>query len=219
MNNRTAVVIGATGLIGSHLLELLLNDSFFTNVTAITRRTISKSHTELKIKVIDFSDRSQIGESIKGSYAVFCAVGTTTKKVKGDKNAYRKVDHDIPVTAAELCSEYRVPQFLMVSSVGAAFNSKSYYLKLKGEAEESIRKIKLPSVSIFRPSMLLGKRNEFRFGERMAQLFIKPFSFMIPSDYKPVNAEDVAKAMIAASKLNKPGFTIYQYKEIIELVR
>jgi uncharacterized protein YbjT (DUF2867 family) len=88
---------------------------------------------------------------------------------------------------------------------------------MKGEVEDSISKMKIPSVSVFRPSMLMGKRKEFRFGELMGKVLGGTFSFLVPSKYKPVNASEVAKAMIAASMHSSPGFKIYYYKEIIDL--
>ena len=139
---------------------------------------------------------------IAGSDATFCAIGTTQKKVKGDSTAYYKVDYDIPVKAAKFCEETGCPLFLLVSSVGANSRSKNFYLKLKGEVEDTLREMKIASVSVFRPSMLLGKRKEFRFGEEVAKAISAPLSFLFPSKYEPVKAENVARAMIEASKVN-----------------
>ena len=167
--------------------------------------------------VLDFADQAALKSSIAGSDAVFCAVGTTQKKVKGDKIAYRKVDYDIPVHAAQFCAETGCPHFLLVSSVGANSHSNSFYLKLKGEVEDRLRIMNIDMISIFRPSMLLGKREERRFGEGIAQALMRPLSFLIPSQYKPMEASEVARAMIAASKRDNPGFHIYHFKEMMEL--
>ena len=145
---------------------------------------------------------------------MFCAIGTTNKKVKGDKAAYRKVDYDIPVNAARFCTETGCRHFLLVSSVGANSKGGNFYIKLKGEVEDQVRSISIPSVSIFRPSMLLGKRQESRPLETIAQVMMKPLSFLFPSRYKPIAAEAVAKAMIAACKQDKPGLHIYHFKEM-----
>lgn len=154
----TAAIIGSTGLIGSQVLELLLNDKHFSSIKIIVRRPLSIDHPKARVVVIDFADDAAFKQAVSGSGAVFCAVGTTQQKVKGNKEAYRKVDYDIPVHAARFCAEAGVGQFLLVSSVGADSNSNNFYLKLKGEVEDAVKRMNIPSVSIFRPSVLLGKR-------------------------------------------------------------
>jgi uncharacterized protein YbjT (DUF2867 family) len=215
--NRTATIIGATGLIGSQLLHLLLNDKEFHHVTIIARRNVHVKHNKLHIAVIDFADQDALRSALAGSDAVFCAVGTTQQKVKGDKTEYRKVDYDIPVNAARLCATEGVRQMLLVSSVGADRNSKNFYLQLKGEVEEAVAQSGVQSVAIFRPSMLMGDRKEFRLGEKIAQTVMKALKWFIPSRYKPITAYDVAKAMIAASKSPATGTIVYHHKEMIHL--
>src|SRR5690606_38585896 len=105
-----------------------------------------------------------------------------------------------------------------VSPVGADSKSKNFYLKLKGEVEDKIREMNIESVSVFRPTMLLGKRKEFRFAEEVTTAISAPVSFLFPSKYKPVKAEIVARAMITASKRAAPGFNVYHYKEMINLI-
>jgi uncharacterized protein YbjT (DUF2867 family) len=217
MGNKTATIIGATGLIGSHILELLLNDSHFQTIRLLVRRPVPHKHSKIEAKLIDFEDSESFQLGIEGSDVVFCAIGTTQQKVKGDKEAYRKVDHDIPVNAAKFCKETGCPQFLLVSSVGADVHSNNFYLKLKGEVEDRVRSMQISSISIFRPSLLLGNRNENRRGEKAAQVFMPLFSFAMIgkwSKYKPIPAEDVAKAMITAAKLEKPGVQLYEYPEM-----
>ena len=218
MKEKTAAIIGSTGLIGGKLLELLLNDNYFNVIRVIVRRPVEFNNPAVRVIVIDFSDEVSFRSAIDGCDALFCAVGTTQNKVKGDRAAYYKVDYDIPVNAARFCKETGCPAFLLVSSVGADSRSKNFYLKLKGEVEDKLREMKIASVSVFRPSMLLGKRNEFRFGEEVAKAISAPLSFLFPSKYKPVKAENVARAMIAASKKGIPGFHVYHYKEMMELI-
>jgi uncharacterized protein YbjT (DUF2867 family) len=217
MKEKTAAIIGSTGLIGSKLLELLLNDKYYSMIRVIVRRPVEFDNPAVIVKVIDFSDDESFKSTIAGSDALFCAVGTTQKKVKGDSAAYYKVDYDIPVKAAKFCEETGCPSFLTVSSVGAGIKSKNFYLRLKGEVEDKIRGMEIASVSVFRPSMLLGKRKEFRFGEEVAKAISEPLSFLFPSKFKPVKAEIVARAMIAASKKAMPGFNVYHYNEMINL--
>jgi uncharacterized protein YbjT (DUF2867 family) len=146
-------------------------------------------------------------------------VGTTQKKVKGDKAAYRKVDYDIPVNAARFCKMTGCEKFVLVSSVGANRKSNNFYLELKGEVEDAIKAVGLKSVHIMRPSMLLGERNESRQGERIAKGLMKTFSFFISSKYKPIYGMDVAKAMLVAAKKSDEGFFIWEYSGIKQLFK
>lgn len=214
----TAAVIGATGLIGGHLAELLSRDGHFTKVRLINRRVPENVPHGAEVVVIDFDDQSAFSAAISGSDAVFCAVGTTRKKVKGDMEAYRKVDLDIPVNAARHCLETGCRHFSLVSSVGASAHSGNFYLKFKGEAEAAAAGLGLPSVAIFRPSMLMGKRNEFRLAEEIAKIFASPLSFLFPSKYRPIRGLDVARAMIAAAKLKEPGFRLFHFTEMMALI-
>jgi uncharacterized protein YbjT (DUF2867 family) len=214
MTSKTAALIGATGLIGSHLLKLLQDDEAFKTIRVLVRRPVPFNHPKISVQVIDFADEAAFKAGIAGCESVFVAVGTTQKKVKGDKAAYRKVDYDIPVNAARFCAETGCPHFLLVSSVGANSKGENFYIKMKGEVEDQVRSISIPSVSIFRPSMLLGKRPESRPAEAIAQVISKPLSLLFPSKYKPIAAEDVAKSMIAACKQDKPGIQIYHYKDM-----
>lgn len=214
MSEKTAVLIGATGLIGSHLLKCFQDDDDFKSIRVLVRRPVPFNHPKIKVLVIDFADEPAFKAGIAGCDAVFCAIGTTNKKVKGDKAAYRKVDYDIPVNAARFCAETGCPHFLLVSSVGANSKGGNFYIRLKGEVEDMVKSISIPSVSIFRPSMLLGKRPESRPMEVVAQAISKPLSFLFPSQYKPIAAEDVAKAMVAASKQDNPGFRVYHFREM-----
>lgn len=216
-NLQTAAIIGATGLIGSRLLTLLQNDSYFSSIRVLSRRPVSISHSKTDVRVIDFSDEEQFRDAVAGSDALFCAVGTTQKKTDGDEEAYRKVDYDIPVNAARYCAETGCQKFLLVSSVGADSSSGNFYIKLKGEVEDAVKLSGVPSVSIFRPSMLLGKRNESRPGEAIMKVVMNAFSLLLPSRIKPVDASVVAGAMLAAAKSDKLGAEIYQYNEIVKL--
>jgi uncharacterized protein YbjT (DUF2867 family) len=221
MMNKTATIIGGTGLIGSHLLQLLLEDDHFQTIRVLVRRPFPHSHPKLEAKLIDFSDAESFKLGIEGSDAVFCAIGTTQQKVKGDQEAYRRIDYDIPVKAARFCNETGCSQFLLVSSVGADKNSSNFYLRLKGEVEEVIFKNSIPSIHIFRPSLLLGKRKEHRSGEKISQTIMPLFSFALIgkwSKYKPIEAENVAKAMISASKSGILGHHVYEYADMRRLI-
>jgi len=159
MQERTAVVIGATGLIGSYLVNLLLNDTSFHTVRALVRRPLLFSHPKLDVRLTDFADNNDYQKKLGKRNMLFCCIGTTQKKVKGDKEAYRKVDFDIAVNAARLAKQGGFKKFLLVSSVGANAASSNFYLHLKGEVEQAVAAIEFDSCLIFQPSILLGKRN------------------------------------------------------------
>jgi uncharacterized protein YbjT (DUF2867 family) len=215
---KKAALIGASGLIGSHLVELLKKDPVYETVHLVVRRPFPADHHQFRVIQIDFEDPDAFRTAIEGTDVVFCAVGTTTRKVKGDRQAYRKVDVDIPVHAAEFCLETGGQQFLVVSSIGADSKSSTFYLRLKGEVEDRLREMAIPSVSVFRPSLLLGRRREQRFGERAAQVVMGPLAFAVPSRYKPIRAHDVARAMLAASHHPPEGFRVYHYAEMMAAI-
>jgi uncharacterized protein YbjT (DUF2867 family) len=214
MSKKTATLIGATGLIGGYLLQELLNDPYFEIVRILIRRPLDITHPKLEKKLVDFTDAESYKLALENSDAVFCAIGTTQKKVKGDKVAYRKIDFDISVNAAKFCKETGCEKFILVSSIGANSKSNNFYLKLKGEVEDAVKAVGIKSTHLMQPSTLLGTRKEFRSGERIAQRVMKLFSFLIPSRYKAIEAKDVAKAMLREAKKEEEGVFVYEYKEI-----
>ena len=207
-------IVGASGLIGSCIVDELLQTTD-NKITLISRRPLGLNNTRIHEVIIDFTNQSALNEALKGVDAVFIAIGTTQKKMKGDLSAYRKVDYDIPVAVAQACVINNVPKLLLVSSVGADSSSSNFYLRLKGEVEQAIEKMPIPYVGIFQPSLLLGNRNEFRLGERISQLIMPIFSFVIPTKYKPIAAKQVAKAMIREAMNDETGVKQYTYVDII----
>lgn len=218
---RIATIIGSSGLIGKALLQRCLEDPYYDQVNVLVRRQPGITHPKLKVFMVDFADEKSYASGIAGAESVFVAVGTTMKQVKGDKDAYKKVDHDIAVNAAKAAGEQGVFNYLLVSSVGAdASNNNNFYLKLKGIVEENVARHSIPQLHIFRPSLLLGKREEKRLGEGIAQFLAPVFGSLLFgkfSKYKPVKSETVALSMLAASKLQQRGIFIHDYPEIIQL--
>ena len=214
MKSKEVTLFGGTGLIGSLLLNILIEDNNYHKINVVTRKPISLSHKKIKIHIIDFSDSKSYSQTLRNSQIVFASIGTTQSKVKGNKESYRKIDFDIIYNIAKACKENDIENFSFVSSSGANIKSNNFYLNLKGEIENSILNLNLSSTSVFRPSLLLGKRKEKRYGEKVAQLIMPYLSFLTPSKYKPIRAELVAKSMVNISKSIQPGFKIYHYKEI-----
>jgi uncharacterized protein YbjT (DUF2867 family) len=221
MNGQTAVIVGATGLVGSLLLQKLLNDDTFSKVIALTRKLSEIPHKKLVNKVVDFSELEQLEISFDHADTIFCAVGTTQKKVHGIEADYRKVDFDIPVQLGKIGLKKGVKQFILVSSIGANPSSHNFYLRLKGEVENAVSELGFESLYILRPSMLLGKRSEYRLGENIGQAVMRSASFLFfgaMKKYYPVQASDVAQAMLEAAKEKRPGINIIQYDEMMELI-
>ena len=213
----TATVVGATGLIGGLLLEELLNDPYFDTIRILIRRPLEITHAKLEKKIVDFDDNDSLLVALSNSNVVFCSIGTTQKKVKGDKEAYRKIDFDIPVKLARFSKMVGCEKFILVSSVGANSKGDNFYIKLKGEVEDVIKTISLRSLHIMRPSFLIGERKEFRMGEVIGKPLMQIFSFLIPKKYKAIQAKDVAKAMVTIAKKNDEGISSYEYEQIKEL--
>lgn len=198
----TATIIGSTGLIGGHLLELLLKDETFSTVRILIRRPVDITHPKLEKKWVDFTDLESFRLALEGTDVIFCAIGTTMKKMKGDKDAYRKVDYDIAVNAAKLGKAGGCEKYVLVSAVGADSKSRNFYLRLKGEIEEAVEASGIGGVYILRPSLLMGNRKEFRLSEKLATWLMPLFAFMLPAKYRPVKASEVAIAMLNAVKEN-----------------
>jgi uncharacterized protein YbjT (DUF2867 family) len=221
MKKQTAVIIGATGLIGSLLVETLLNDDYFDKVRILVRRPYEKQHPKLEVFVLDFGNLDDYANKLGNGESIFCCIGTTQKKVNGDKAAYRKIDYDIAVNAAILGKKAGFTKYLLVSSLGADSNASGFYLKLKGEIETEIASIGFASFHILRPSFLLGVRNETRIGEGIMKVVFKGLSSLFFggwTKYKAVEAQTVANAMAAAAKEDLVGQKIYYYDEMNALL-
>ena len=210
-------VFGGSGLIGVDLIHFLKQDPFFKKINLIVRSPIILKDEKIKIHEIDLFKKSEILNSIKTSKIVFLTIGTTMSKVNGDKKKYKKIDFGITKDIADSCKELGVEKLILVSSSGADLKSKSFYLNLKGKIEKYVADINLKSVYILRPSLLLGKRGEKRFGEKLAQIIMPKISFLMSSKYKPIDAKSVAKAMAQLSKTDTKGVKIFHYEEMVDL--
>ena len=215
MKGKQASIFGGTGLIGGFLLDLILADDTFAKVNVITRKPLVKQHNKMEVFKIDFSKPQEIERSIGNSNVVFSCIGTTQAQVRGDKKTYRKIDYDISYNIALGCKKKEVEHFLFISTAGANSSSSNFYMGLKGEIDDTVLDLKLTATTIFRPSLLLGKRNEFRPSERLAQIIMPLFSFLIPVKIKAIRGEKVAKAMLDQSKLKNTGNSIIENKAML----
>ncbi len=215
---KTALIIGSTGHVGSQLLEILLKSDRYDNVVTFVKRDTGISHPKLKQHIIDFDKPKSYQDLIVGD-DFFCTIGTTIKKA-GSKEAFRTVDFEYPKQFAAFALQNKVKRFLIISSLGADASSSNFYLKTKGEIQNFLSSCTFESVSILQPSLLLGNRSEFRFGEKMGAFFMKAFSFLLIGSlkkYKAIESKTVAKALFAIAQQNKSGYTIYESDEIQEI--
>lgn len=218
MTNKTALIIGATGLIGNSLLHILLDRNEYSKVIALVRKPLEIKSSKLEALITDFSN---LEELVFDSHVddVFSCIGTTIKKAQS-KEEMRKVDVIYPLSVAKLTKKLGAKQFLFVSSLQANAKSPIFYSRIKGELEDEIQDIGFHSVSIFRPSLLLGDRQEFRLGEKSAERFfsIFPFIFKGPlKKYKAIHSKTVATAMFKVAQKDLTGVMIYPNEQIEEI--
>lgn len=203
---KTALIAGATGLIGSNLLQLLLSDDSYDRVFALVRHPISE-HSKLEQIIFDGTDLTNI--PVQKCDDVFCCLGTTIAKAKSKEN-FRAVDYDYPLALARSTVTLGAKQYLLVSALGANKTSSIFYNQVKGEVEEGISHAGFDTLHIFRPSLLLGDRPEKRSGEDAAKLVYKVLGFLIPARYKGIEASKVARAMWSFAKKGKSGIFIHE---------
>jgi len=215
---KTALIIGSSGLIGSQLLELLLESNAYIKVITFVKRDSGIQHSKLEQHIIDFDQPETYKELVVGD-DFFCTIGTTIKNA-GSQEAFRKVDFEYPKEFAAIALKSKIKQFLIISSLGADANSGNFYLKTKGEIQDFLRECNFESVTVLQPSLLLGNRKEFRLGEKIGSFFMKLFSFLLIGNlkkYKPIQSEAVAKAMFSIAQKNYKGFHIIESNEIQEI--
>jgi uncharacterized protein YbjT (DUF2867 family) len=209
---KTAVIAGATGLVGDQLLSRLLSASRYSTVIALTRRPLAMNHAKLHTVISDFHDLDSVLAQVKPD-DVYCCLGTTMARA-GSKKKFYEVDFEFPYALAKITSGLGAKQYLLVSALGADKNSRIYYNKVKGEVEAAIRSVPFDCIHILRPSLLLGPRTEKRPGEDVAKFFHKIFAFVIPEKYKAIDAGKVAEAMLTLASKDQSGTFIHESKKI-----
>ena len=209
-------------MIGNYLLEFLLKDNYFSTIRILVRRHYPKTDPKIEVKLVDFNDAESFKLALEGADVIFSCIGTTQKNVKGDKELYHKIDFEIPIKAARFGKEAGCEKFILVSSVGADKDSRTFYLKIKGELENAIHSVGLDAVHIMQPSVLLGDRKETRTGESILQGTMKLISglfFGSVRKYRAIHGKTVAAAMLNVAKKEEKGFFRYTYDEIKGLSR
>ncbi|PSR52127.1 oxidoreductase [Adhaeribacter arboris] len=212
---KTAIIAGASGLVGSHCLDLLLQSNRYKKVISIGRKLLPMEHPKLEQKLVDFEILESYHHSLMAD-DIFCCLGTTIKKA-GSKENFYKVDFTYVIKLASITAANFASQFLVVSAMGADANSRIFYNQVKGKMEAAIKPLHFLGVHLFQPSLLLGQRTEKRMGEQVAQAVAKvlPFVFIGPlRPYKPIHARDVAKAMLYAAAQDGAGISIYPSSRI-----
>ena len=214
---KTALLFGATGLVGSHLLNLLISNNNYSKIKVFVRSSIELNHQKIEIIQTDFNNLKNHKEEIKGDDCFFC-IGTT-KKNSPDKNEYKRVELEVPKQVAQIAKSNLVNSFVFVSSGYADPKSSGDYLKFKGLVEEELKRLNFSKLGIMRPSFLLGNRQEKRVGEKIGIFVFKLLSplFLGPlKKMKPIHSATVAKAMIKIANENLEK-TIFESDEIVEI--
>ncbi len=223
MKPSTALIIGASGLVGGFCLRALLAETSYEKIISLGRRKLlvpslpPMNAARLEQQVIDFSKPDSFQLPPLGD--LFCAIGATIRKA-GSQQAFRQVDLDLPLSVATAALDAGARQCLLVSAIGADPDSGNFYLRTKGELEQALSKLPFMALHIFRPSLLLGPRQEFRLGEAVMTPVARLLQYAMVgglTKYRPIAAETVARAMVAAAKLQTTGIHVYGYSEIKKL--
>ncbi|MDM5246241.1 MULTISPECIES: oxidoreductase [unclassified Lysinibacillus] len=218
MGMRAAIVVGATGLTGTSLVKQLCENDEYISVTVIARRELAFTDPKLEVKIRNFDTLEE--KDIEFAHELYCCLGTTIKKA-GSREEFEKVDFEYPLTIASLAKKRGIPHMLVITAMGANENSPFYYNRVKGKLEHDLTELGLQRLSIIRPSLLVGEREEFRLGEKAGEKVLKLAKPLLVGPLKrsrSIEASQVAKAMIViALNGNKQPVTIYPSQELAKL--
>lgn len=198
--NKTAIIIGATGLTGSILLQKLLSDDRYSSIKVFSRKTTIIKHNKISEVICNLLELDKKKDLFTAD-EVYCCIGTTANKTP-NKDEYKNIDYGIPVSAAKLCGENSISTLIIISALGANSNSSIFYNKTKGEMEESVLEQNISNTYILRPSLIGGNRKENRIGEKIGLIIFKMIQFILLGPlrkYRMINAETIANAMITLS--------------------
>ncbi len=215
---RSAIVVGATGLTGSSLIEQLCENDEYVSVIVIARRELQYKHPKLEVKIRNFDTLEE--KDIEFAHELYCCLGTTIKKA-GAREAFEKVDFEYPLAIASLAKKQGVPHMLVITAMGANEQSRFYYNRVKGKLENALIELGLQRLSIIRPSLLVGPREEFRLGEKVGEKLLKLANPLLIGPLKrsrAIEASQVAKAMIViALHGKKQSVTIYPSQDLAKM--
>lgn len=213
--SKTALIAGGTGLVGRHLVDLLLEAKEFDEVKVLVRKGSTHQFKGVSILEVDYDHLSDYKNQLRAD-AVFCCLGTTMKKA-GSKEQFQRVDLTYPYELAMFSLENGSQQFNIITASGANADSMFYYNKIKGEVENAISNLEFQSINIFRPSLLLGQREEQRIGEKVGAVVAKVINPLLMgglNKYRAIQAETVARAMVNVSLENRKGLQIIPSDEL-----
>ena len=217
--NKTAIILGSTGLTGGLLLDILLNDDRYKSIILFNRKPIDKVHPKINEMVIDLFNLIDYKDYFIAD-EVYCCIGTTATKTP-NKEVYHKIDYGIPVTAAKLCKINKIETFLVISSLGADINSKIFYSRTKGEMENAVLDLNIKNTYILQPSMIGGQRNESRpieFVFKHLMKLVNPLLIGKLRKYRTIHPSTIAKAMVILAN-NKFESTAIESDIINQLVK
>lgn len=212
---KSALIIGSTGFVGSYIIQELLDSTNFDLVTALVRKPSLASHPKLKEIIFDFENESEI-EKLEPVNHVFCCLGTTLKTA-GSKDAFRFVDYELPFCFAQWAEKIKANSFSVVTAMGANSDSSIFYNRTKGELEDEIKKLSISIIQIFQPSLIMGQRKEFRFGEYIIKCFmtvINPLMMGPAKKYRGIHAQTIAKGMLFYLGNSKQGVSVIESDQI-----
>jgi uncharacterized protein YbjT (DUF2867 family) len=209
----TALLVGATGLVGGECLKLLLDHPGYDRVVVLTRRPLEVDHPKLEASVVSFDDLESHRDLIRADH-VFCALGSTIKKA-GSQERFRTIDHDYPLALARIAREQGATHFSLVTALGADSGSRIFYNRVKGEIEEDVRGLRYPSLTILRPSVIGGERNERRLGESLG----KAFGSLLPGRIHTVQAADIARVMVLLAREQEQEWRVIESEQIRRMAR
>jgi len=215
---KTACIAGASGLVGGELLKQALTLGDYSQITVLVRKELPIRHPKLRQAVVDY-ERLDEYRDLLGADDVFCCLGTTIKVAK-TREAFELVDRHYPLALAQLAKEQDCARYLVISAMGANPQSGIFYNRVKGTLEAELRELRLPELHLFRPSLLLGDRGEFRFGEKLGAALMRATAFAMAGPlrpYKAIHARTVASAMLRAARSSVPGTHVYASNRIAEL--
>jgi uncharacterized protein YbjT (DUF2867 family) len=215
VKRRTALLAGATGLVGGECLRLLLAEDAYSRIVVLTRRDLGAiaRHAKVTQLVTDLDGLGAVRKSLQADH-VFCALGTTIRKA-GSQEKFRQVDYEYPLKLAQIARMNGASHYSIVSALGADARSRVFYSRVKGEVEQALRAMNWPSLAILRPSLIAGDRAESRPMERLAEHLLR----FAPSTWRPVAAADIAAAMVRTALRSPPGVTTIESRDIPRAAR